>query len=735
MRCTQHTPTPDSTECATPTNWSPSNKGPHGKAQPRRRQRLTFATHSPTSNGVNIQSGEAVAVENGQKVQRRRRREVEDKRNPPASPLNPYSQVAIHSSDREVDKYRDELEKEARPKWEQEVVSEEIILFILQPGFFKQRYATQYTLPFNGSSSLSVQGDLRGRLKHRRLRSVSKSPKRTSIFSMIQRDRSALLRRMHRDKRIREGDVFHKLRVEEEVCPHTQKAATKILVYGEQSRSQKVKIVEGDIGNQSRKNRSQVSKRKIHLNHEHARKQIPSPLESATLNYQKRAECQTTSKHMTKVMIRKITSKIFQAVAKVERWAMPTWCHMFNSTLTGSARVWFDDLPPKSIDSYDDLKKVFLANYLQQKKCVKDPVEIHHIKKREGESMEDFLQRFKAESRHVKGATKFMRIFGFMYEITNPELIKRLHDNIINSVDEMMRITTTFLRGEVAASNQASSGSKKPNDSSYRTPHWLQWRNHMANGTNIASSENRRCRAFHLYNDELCVPRGILTLRSSRIIPRECTTVSEPEAQPSGVIQATEERIKMAIHLEHPEQTVSIGSTLTKEGRKALYELLRRSLDVFAWKPADMTGVPRHIAKHRLNVPERCSPVRQNKRSQTPERNKAIQKEVEKLVDAGIMKEVHYHSWLSNPFMVKKHDDSWRMCVDFKDLNKACPKDDFPDTPMEVDEEFSDPWTLFMDGSSCVDGFGVGLILTDSEGGEFTYALRFRFEATNNDAE
>ncbi|GKE13431.1 hypothetical protein Tco_1416982 [Tanacetum coccineum] len=43
--------------------------------------------------------------------------------------------------------------------------------------------------------------------------------------------------------------------------------------------------------------------------------------------------------------------KIFQAAAKVERWAMLTWCHMFNSTLTGSARVWFDDLLPESVDS------------------------------------------------------------------------------------------------------------------------------------------------------------------------------------------------------------------------------------------------------------------------------------------------------------------------------------------------------------------------------------------------
>ncbi|GKA75730.1 reverse transcriptase domain-containing protein [Tanacetum coccineum] len=46
-----------------------------------------------------------------------------------------------------------------------------------------------------------------------------------------------------------------------------------------------------------------------------------------------------------------------------------------------------------------------------------------------------------------------------------------------------------------------------------------------------------------------------------------------------------------------------------------------------------------------------------------------------------------------------------------------------------------DPWTLFMDGSSCVDGSGVGLILTSPEGTEFTYALKFQFTASNNEAE
>ncbi|GJT36933.1 hypothetical protein Tco_0936798, partial [Tanacetum coccineum] len=48
--------------------------------------------------------------------------------------------------------------------------------------------------------------------------------------------------------------------------------------------------------------------------------------------------------------------KIFQAAAQVKRWTIPTWCHMFNSTLIGTARVWFDELPSESIDGYKDLK-------------------------------------------------------------------------------------------------------------------------------------------------------------------------------------------------------------------------------------------------------------------------------------------------------------------------------------------------------------------------------------------
>ncbi|GJU70502.1 reverse transcriptase domain-containing protein [Tanacetum coccineum] len=63
------------------------------------------------------------------------------------------------------------------------------------------------------------------------------------------------------------------------------------------------------------------------------------------------------------------------------------------------------------------------------------------------------------------------------------------------------------------------------------------------------------------------------------------------------------------------------------------------------------------------------------------------------------------------------------------------PEEDSPDTPIKEEEELPQPWILFTDGSSYTDSSGAGLILTNPEGMEFTYALRFRFDATNNKAE
>ncbi|GJT56645.1 hypothetical protein Tco_0699713 [Tanacetum coccineum] len=106
-----------------------------------------------------------------------------------------------------------------------------------------------------------------------------------------------------------------------------------------------------------------------------------------------------------------------------------------------------------------DLEAAFLAYFMQQKKCVKDPVEIHNIKQRDGETIEEFMERFKFESGRMKGPPKCMRIFGFMHGVNNPELTKRLNEHVPKTVDEMMITTTEFIRTpkEIFATDKRSS--------------------------------------------------------------------------------------------------------------------------------------------------------------------------------------------------------------------------------------------------------------------------------------
>ncbi|XP_059654534.1 uncharacterized protein LOC132301284 [Cornus florida] len=81
--------------------------------------------------------------------------------------------------------------------------------------------------------------------------------------------------------------------------------------------------------------------------------------------------------------------------------------------------------------------------------------------------------------------------------------------------------------------------------------------------------------------------------------------------------------------------------------------------------------------KHRLNEDPSFKPIRQKRRVFTPERNRAISQEVEKLLKADFIREVQCPHWLSNVVLVKKTNGKWRLCVDFTNLNKACPNDSF----------------------------------------------------------
>nr|GEX64900.1 reverse transcriptase domain-containing protein [Tanacetum cinerariifolium] len=540
--------------------------------------------------------------------------------------------------------------------------------------------------------------------------------------------------------------------------------------------------------------------------------------------------------------------KFFQAKAHVKRWAMPTWCHMFNSTLIGAAR--------KSTTS----------------------------SKKDGETIEDFMERFKVETGRMKGAPECMGISRFIHGVNNPELTKCLNEHVPNTMKEIMITTTAFIREEAAAAGknkshtswrthdqskrhtsekmydfrvEKRSGNKFcdfHNDKGHSTDECMQLKKHIeelvradklshlikeinqgwdqskvekkeapvkdksmaiymiqswqrmtrqkvtqsfkrvgeivfpslatnsgtegplvieakigrymidrmyvdGGSSTEALGNNRRRRSFYKSMDEFhdshimlkfLADEGIVIIRSTILIPDECVTVNTSSKEIPTEAGVRPKNFKVALHPNFPDQEVAIEWTLSAKGRTELCSLLKENLDIFTWQPLDMTRVPRSVAEHRLNIREGYSLVRQKKTGQAPERVKAIQAEVQKLVEARIMREVYYHDWLSNIVMVKKHDGSWRMTITkmehhagrtqyhipAKDVGERTGPSGFPRrNARRVVETQQEPWTLFTDGSSCVDGSGAGLILTSLEGTEFTYELRFQFIASNNEAE
>ena len=102
------------------------------------------------------------------------------------------------------------------------------------------------------------------------------------------------------------------------------------------------------------------------------------------------------------------------------------------------------------------------------------------------------------------------------------------------------------------------------------------------------------------------------------------------------------------------------------------------NIDVFAWQPSDIPGVPREVIEHHLAVCPHARPVKQKVRKQALERQQFIAEEIKRLEVAGLVRGVLHPTWLENLVVVQKANGKWKLCIDFTDLNKACPKDPFP---------------------------------------------------------
>ena len=120
---------------------------------------------------------------------------------------------------------------------------------------------------------------------------------------------------------------------------------------------------------------------------------------------------------------------------------------------------------------------------------------------------------------------------------------------------------------------------------------------------------------------------------------------------------------------------------------------------MFAWDAYEAPGVDPEFICHHLNVNPSIIPKKQSPRRLSKEHADAVREEVMKLKRAGAIKEVFYPEWLVNTVVVKKKSRKWRLCVEFTDLNKSCPKDPFPMPRIDqlVDATVGHLWMSFLD--------------------------------------
>ncbi|XP_058208180.1 uncharacterized protein LOC131321193 [Rhododendron vialii] len=167
---------------------------------------------------------------------------------------------------------------------------------------------------------------------------------------------------------------------------------------------------------------------------------------------------------------------------------------------------------------------------------------------------------------------------------------------------------------------------------------------------------------------------GIERIRGNQRVAHQCLISIIKKAPKAKMVQAVEvpkqptiedvrgnpaEKVvdeglkKIQINKIDPKRYFLIGENLSKKEEEELIGFLKEHVDMFAWVPEEMPGVDaNHID--------------------------AIIKEVDRLLEAKAIREVYYPEWLSNTVVVKKKNGKWRVCVDFMNLNKACPKDSFP---------------------------------------------------------
>ncbi|CAJ2655614.1 unnamed protein product [Trifolium pratense] len=307
-------------------------------------------------------------------------------------------------------------------------------------------------------------------------------------------------------------------------------------------------------------------------------------------------------------------------------------CRIFPTTLRKGAMAWYHSLAPRSVISWMDLTDQFCRHFTASRKQPKTEAVLDAIFQADNESLRSFIERFNKEAVQMKYYTHKGQVATLHGDI---EAARRVFNasskgnEYIGQLPESKKskATTSLPLPEISSIDLDSRFSKQENKDEKKL-------RKEKKEDDEASQEHRRP-----------VPDG------------------EFELMPFG---------------EDPSRAVKIGTGLPELARKQLEACLKENADLFAWHASEMPGLDPNVACHQLTIDPTALPIVQRRRRQSPEKSEAAEKCVKDLLEAKFISEARYTTWLSNVVLVKKSNGKWRMCCDYTDLNRACPKDSYP---------------------------------------------------------
>jgi hypothetical protein len=178
---------------------------------------------------------------------------------------------------------------------------------------------------------------------------------------------------------------------------------------------------------------------------------------------------------------------------------------------------------------------------------------------------------------------------------------------------------------------------------------------------------------------------------SSSVIPKVCIQVeslltkydhAKNLLEEVSVLKMQETR-KVNIGTDKSPKYVNLGVDCTTEEVDQYVSLFKKYIDLFTWTYDDLKAYNKTIFQHIIPLREEVKPVKQKIRMMNPKLKPLVKIELEKLKTARIIYPTILSNWLSNPVIVRKKTGEIQMCVDFRDLNKASIKDNFPLPNME----------------------------------------------------